>query len=279
MKSLNWKSNASDFLLTKRPPFQRNLRHGFLRSPTRGATKTVVVNEVEERVPIPSRQRSPPPKLSRILLRKLPAIFERTQPGLVHRRLLVKLAIIMTSHIDSQTPMSDLLEVFPGAQRALFARYHIGGCASCGFRPDETLGDVCARNENLPVDEVIAHIEASHAKEMERQLSPEDLKAHLESDEKPALLDLRTREEHENVKIEGTEMFTHDKLQEIMGRWPKDRAIVIYDHLGENSCMDAAAYLEGHGFTNVRTLQGGIDAYSQKIDRSLTRYRIEIADN
>jgi hypothetical protein len=29
--------------------------------------------------------------------------------------------------------MSAVLENFPGAQRALFRRYHIGGCSSCGF--------------------------------------------------------------------------------------------------------------------------------------------------
>ncbi|MBA2436016.1 MAG: rhodanese-like domain-containing protein, partial [Chthoniobacterales bacterium] len=54
--------------------------------------------------------------------------------------------------------MKKLLEHYPGAQRALFRRYHIGGCASCGFSPDETLGGVCARNENLDVDEVTARI-------------------------------------------------------------------------------------------------------------------------
>ena len=40
-------------------------------------------------------------------------------------------------------------ELFPGAQRALFRKYHIGGCSSCGFSPNETLAGVCARNENV----------------------------------------------------------------------------------------------------------------------------------
>ena len=62
-----------------------------------------------------------------------------------------------------------------------------------------------------------------------------------------------------------------------MASWPKDRAIVVYDHLGENGAMDAAAYLEGHGVTNVRTLRGGIDAYAKEADPSLPRYRLEIA--
>ena len=51
--------------------------------------------------------------------------------------------------IDGHSPMRDVLEVFPGAQRALFRQYHIGGCSSCGFGPEETLAQVCARNGGL----------------------------------------------------------------------------------------------------------------------------------
>jgi len=35
--------------------------------------------------------------------------------------------------------MQEILGVFPGAQRALFSRYHVGGCSSCGFQPAELL--------------------------------------------------------------------------------------------------------------------------------------------
>ena len=40
--------------------------------------------------------------------------------------------------------MQQVLEIFPGAQRALFRRYHIGGCSSCGFQPTETLEQLFA---------------------------------------------------------------------------------------------------------------------------------------
>ena len=179
--------------------------------------------------------------------------------------------------ITADTSMAELLVHYPGAQRALFAKYHIGGCASCGFRPDETLGGVCERNENIPVSEAIDHIIESHDCDVARQVLPADLKTHLEDSDPPAVLDLRTREEHENAKITSAELFSHDKLQDIMASWPKDRAIVVYDHLGENGAMDAAAYLEGHGFTNIRTLRGGIDAYAKEADSNLPRYRLEIA--
>jgi hypothetical protein len=60
--------------------------------------------------------------------------------------------------ISFESSMREVLEHFPGAQRARFRRYHIGGCSSCGFSPNETLAQVCTRNGNLDTAEVLAHI-------------------------------------------------------------------------------------------------------------------------
>lgn len=172
------------------------------------------------------------------------------------------------------TRMGDLVAAFPGARRALFARYHIGGCQSCAYRDDETLAEVCARNDNLPVDEVIAHIGASHEDDRLILIDPAELEALLQSGSPPALIDLRTREEHEAVAIEGSRLFGNELTHEIFGHWPKDRVIVVYDHTGDR-CLDAAAYLIGHGFRATRALRGGIDAWSREIDPDLPRYRVE----
>src|SRR3954469_19322433 len=84
--------------------------------------------------------------------------------------------------LSGGTTMAELLRLYPGAQRALFARYHIGGCSSCGFQPKETLAQVCARNENIPVDEAIAHIQQSHDADASLQISPADLAAMRDGD-------------------------------------------------------------------------------------------------
>ena len=63
-----------------------------------------------------------------------------------------------TPPIDGSITMGEVLSRFPGAKRSLFARYHIGGCQSCSYDDAETLAQVCERNENLPVEEVIDHI-------------------------------------------------------------------------------------------------------------------------
>jgi len=178
------------------------------------------------------------------------------------------------SLLDPHLPMRDLLQRFPGAQRALFRRYHIGGCASCGFQPTETLAEVCVRNDHLPVDEVIAHILASHEDDGKILISPADLAAALKSDPDAKLIDIRTREEFDAVHIEGAIFFTQELMQEILMRWDRRALIAITDHTGTRS-MDAAAYLAGHSFENIRAVRGGIDAWSQEVDPTLPRYELE----
>ena len=179
-----------------------------------------------------------------------------------------------TASIDANITMRDLLGQFPGAQRALFRKYHIGGCSSCGFSPDETLGGVCVRNENINVDEVIDHIITSHEADAAMQIEPRELADWIAGGEPVYLLDVRTREEWEAVKLADSHLFTQELMQEILTKESRTGLFVIYDHKGERS-MDAAAFFQGHGFENVRSLRGGIDAWSAEVDSKLPRYHLE----
>src|SRR5579862_4236185 len=105
--------------------------------------------------------------------------------------------------ITPESPMREVLEFYPGAQRALFRRYHIGGCSSCGFSPDETLAQVCARNGNLDATEVMAHIQSSHEQDATVLIAPKDLADLLRRDTSVKLVDVRSREEFEAVHIDG----------------------------------------------------------------------------
>lgn len=176
----------------------------------------------------------------------------------------------MTATLSPDSTMQELLQVLPGAQRALFRLYHIGGCASCGFRPDETVAEVCARNENLDPTKVLAEVEEACAEDAKLLIEPRDAAAAADA----RILDIRTREEFDAVHVPDSRHFTQELLQEIMAQWPKDALIVLVDHQGART-LDAAAYFAGHGFTNIRGLRGGIDAWSLEVDPSLPRYTVE----
>jgi rhodanese-related sulfurtransferase len=170
----------------------------------------------------------------------------------------------------TDTPMGEILEMLPGARRALFARYHLGGCQSCAFSSEETLAQLCARSE-LPADEVLAHLLESHAHDLQMLIEPAEAREKLSS---LRLIDIRTREEHEAVAISGSEFFTQDLQLQLFAGDP-ETTILLYDHSGRN-VLDQVAWFRGHGLKQTFGLRGGIDAWSREIDPSLPRYRIEM---
>jgi rhodanese-related sulfurtransferase len=175
--------------------------------------------------------------------------------------------------INPQSTMSAVLEAYPGAQRALFRRYHIGGCSSCGFQPQETLEQVCQRNGGLNVVEVLEHIKSSHEQDAKLLVEPKELAVWLQREPALRLVDVRSREEFEAVHLPGSVLLSQPVMMEIMGEGTNTRPLVVIDHQGKKS-LDAAAYFLGHGLQNVHCLRGGIDAWSQEVDPTIKRYRV-----
>jgi len=181
--------------------------------------------------------------------------------------------MITTETVGLQSTMREVLEAYPGAQRALFRRYHIGGCSQCGFKLTETLAQVCERNGGLNVDEVLEHIRTSHEQDAKILIEPKELAEWLKRDKTVRLLDVRSREEFEAVHIEASVLMSQPLTQEIMAEGTNSRPLVIVDHQGKQG-LDAAAYFMGHGLTRVRCLRGGIDAWSQEVDKGMRRYQL-----
>jgi rhodanese-related sulfurtransferase len=178
------------------------------------------------------------------------------------------------SIIRPGSTMVEVLGGYPGAQRALFRKYHIGGCSSCGFQPTETLEQLCKRNNDLNVAEVIEHIQASHEEDKRILITSKEVDEKLKKKEDLKLLDIRTREEWEAVHLPDSLLLTQEVMQSLLASWPREKMLVIYDHQGTKA-LDAAAYFLGHGFQNVRCIRGGIDAWSQEVDPDLPRYELE----
>lgn len=177
-----------------------------------------------------------------------------------------------TAKITNRSTMQEVLEAYPTAQRALFQRFHIGGCNSCGYEPGDLLEEVARSRKIKDIDEVIEFIEQAEQTDRRIQMSPADVAAALQSNLPPRLVDVRTREEWELARIQGATLNTEELAQELM-RLPKDTSIVFHCHLGQRS-LDAASYFAGHGFKNVRSMTGGIDAWSSEVDESIPRYEM-----
>ena len=164
----------------------------------------------------------------------------------------------MSLTITPDTKMEDILQAYPSAQRALFQRYHVGGCSACAFQPTDTLGEVCRDHNILDVNEVVAHILRSDEVDREMQVDPPEVRGWLtEGDVR--LIDVRMPPERESDPFPEAEALDFADQGRYMGL-PKDTRMVFACQDGGRA-LDVAAYFAGHGFTAVRSLRGGHDAW------------------
>ncbi|MBK1883392.1 hypothetical protein JIN85_13280 [Luteolibacter pohnpeiensis] len=177
------------------------------------------------------------------------------------------------AELSTASTMREILDTLPGARRAIFAKYHLGGCQSCAFSDDETLAELCQRAGELPETEVLAHLLESHEHDLQMLVEPSTAKQWIEAGA-VRLIDIRTREEHDAVLIENSDFFTQDLQQELFAGNP-EQTFVLYDHSGKG-VLDQVAWFRGHGLKKTFGLRGGIDAWSQEVDSTIPRYRIEV---
>src|SRR5687768_2048837 len=87
------------------------------------------------------------------------------------------------------------------------------------------------------------------------------------------LIDIRGIEEWNLVRIEGANHIPKNKMMssEVLSQLNKEDLIVLHCKMGVRS-RDALIEMQKRGFTNVRSLDGGILAWIRDVDRSLPIY-------
>lgn len=103
-------------------------------------------------------------------------------------------------------------------------------------------------------------------------MTVQELKQRLDGGNIPFLLDVREPYEYSLAKIERAVLIPLGTLPQSLDKLDKNVEIVAYCHHGMRSA-DAVGFLLQQGFTNVKNLVGGIDAWSVQIDPSVPRYR------
>jgi sulfur-carrier protein adenylyltransferase/sulfurtransferase len=85
------------------------------------------------------------------------------------------------------------------------------------------------------------------------------------------VLDVREPHEWEIARLEAAQLLPLGQLPSRLGEIDPHAEIVTYCHFGTRS-LRAAEILRAAGFSNVRSLAGGIDAWAEQIDQGMARY-------
>ncbi|MBL8606823.1 MAG: Grx4 family monothiol glutaredoxin [Myxococcales bacterium] len=103
-----------------------------------------------------------------------------------------------------------------------------------------------------------------------KPLSVTELKAWLDRGDKLEIFDVRGDDERARAKIDAAKKFD-ESAEAYVRTLPKSTTIVMQCHHGGRS-RRAAERLVAEGFTRVYNLEGGIDAWSVKVDPKVARY-------
>ncbi len=104
------------------------------------------------------------------------------------------------------------------------------------------------------------------------EITPEELRDALAGEEPPLLVDVREPEEWEISQLSRAPLtIPKGELTERMSELTRARELVLYCRSGARSA-DAVRTLLELGFTNVRNLRGGINAWAERIDPNLPVY-------
>jgi adenylyltransferase/sulfurtransferase len=99
-----------------------------------------------------------------------------------------------------------------------------------------------------------------------------DLKQRLDRGDKIVLVDVREQWEWDIARIEGATLIPLRALETRKVELNPHDEIVLYCHMGVRS-LKALFYLRQQGFTNLKNLSGGIEAWSTTVDPKVPRYR------
>ena len=172
--------------------------------------------------------------------------------------------------ITPDMTMEQILQVAPAAQRALFQRYHVGGCSACAFQPSDTLGQVAKDHNILDVYEVIRTIRQAEELDGKIQVEPVLVKDWLDAGEDFSFIDCRTPDEWDKTRIAQAELLDYEHSEKYMGL-PKERKIVFVCRDGERS-LQVASYFIGNQFESVFAVRGGLLAWSDEVDSAVQKY-------
>ena len=91
------------------------------------------------------------------------------------------------------------------------------------------------------------------------------------SDSYPFMAANRSAPEFDLAKVNGSTLIPLATLPQSLAKLNRDAEIIAICHHGMRSA-DATNFLLQQGYSNVKNLVGGIDAWSAQVDRSVPRY-------
>lgn len=104
-----------------------------------------------------------------------------------------------------------------------------------------------------------------------KEITAKELKTKIEKKENFQLIDIREPYEYDIANLKG-ELIPMGDIMSNVEKISKEKTVVIHCRSGKRSAAVIDALEREFGFNNLYNLKGGILAYADEIDNSLTKY-------
>lgn len=166
--------------------------------------------------------------------------------------------------------MKEVEVKFPFARALLHSKFHVGGCASCGYEQDETIEQV-ANKHSKDAHQMIMALNLGIEDMQKAEITCAEVTELKKRNAKILCLDVREEWEYEVAHLPNSVLLTEGNFTEMVEMSKNVETVVVVCHHGLRS-MNAVLYLRENGIANARSLQGGIDSYSTQVDSTIPRY-------
>lgn len=103
-----------------------------------------------------------------------------------------------------------------------------------------------------------------------KEISPTELKSRMDAGDNIQVIDVREPFEYEICNI-GAELIPMGDIPSNLDKISRDKDVIIHCKSGGRS-GNITQFLMAQGFDNVHNLRGGILAWSDEVDSSVTKY-------
>lgn len=104
-----------------------------------------------------------------------------------------------------------------------------------------------------------------------KEISVKELKSKLDAKENIQVIDIREPYEAEICSI-GAELIPMGEVVDQVDKIKKDIPVIVHCRSGKRSAAVIMALEQQFGFTNLYNLKGGILAWADEIDNSMSKY-------
>lgn len=169
------------------------------------------------------------------------------------------------------TTMKEVETTFPFARAMLHAKFHVGGCASCGFEPTESIAEV-AQKHSKDGNAMLEALNEGIRDMFEAQIDVEAASTILKSSDDVLVIDVREAWEFEICRLSEKAVLLNEKTMPLVfEKGQSTKHVIVYCHHGVRS-LNAALYMRQNGLPHAVSLKGGIDKFAQQIDPTIPRY-------